>query len=110
VRGRFAFGDVPAEVEGFLLHHGRMLDAGEPMLRLDDGELEGCRRGAIFATMVHRLFDHASARAALLEQLRQRRSLPPPSAADPSGDPYDRLASQLRSALDWPTLARLAGR
>ena len=108
VRGHLAFGEVPAEVEGFLLHHGRMLDATEPVLRLDDGELEGCRDGATVATMVHRLFDHPSARGALLAPLRQKRGLPPPTAAGDSEDPYDRLARQLQAALDWPALRRLA--
>jgi adenosylcobyric acid synthase len=95
----------PARVEGFLLHHGRMIEPGEPLLQLDGGAGEGSRQGAIMASMVHRLFDHGSARAALLGFLRARRGLPPLAAAAPAReDPYDRLARELQSALDWPRM------
>ena len=110
VRGRLTFGEPPGEVEGFLLHHGRMVDAAEPVLRLEDGEPEGSRRGDIVATMVHRLFDHPSARAALIGPLRRRRGLAPPLAAGEPEDAYDRLARQVQSALDWPALRNLVGR
>lgn len=94
-----------ARVDGFWLHHGRMLGAADPLVHLDSGEPEGSRQGAILATMLHRLFDHASARGAFLDWLRERRGLPAASSEPRSEeDPYDRLARQLTAALDWPRL------
>jgi cobyric acid synthase len=92
-----------ARVEGFLLHHGRMLEATEPLLLLDGDLREGSRQDALMATMVHRLFDHPSARAAFLGWLREHRGLPAaPAAPEPREDPYERLARELQNALDWP--------
>jgi adenosylcobyric acid synthase len=104
VSGRLVFAS-DARVEGFWLHHGRMLDATDPLVQLDSGEAEGNRQGATLATMLHRLFDHASARTAFLEWLRERRGLAA-RASQPQAeeDPYDRLARQLTAALDWQRL------
>jgi adenosylcobyric acid synthase len=107
VRGQLAF-PSDARVEGFWLHHGRLLDTDEPLVRLEGGEPEGNRRGAILATMVHRVFDHATARHAFLSWLREQRGLPArPPQPEPSEDPYDRLAQQLTAALDWARLEPL---
>lgn len=104
VSGRLAFGHE-ARVEGFWLHHGRMLDATDPLVQLDGGEPEGNRQGSVMATMVHRLFDHESARAAFLDWLRRNRGLPSSlTQPEPREDPYDRLARQLTAALDWQRL------
>ncbi|HEY2733069.1 MAG TPA: cobyric acid synthase [Polyangiales bacterium] len=98
-----------ARVQGFELHHGRMLDAVDPIVTLDDGTLEGSRRGAVMASMLHRLFDQAPARQALLDSLRRRHQLPPPlAAASELLDPYDALADHVQGALDWPTLRAIA--
>ncbi|HKU43829.1 MAG TPA: cobyric acid synthase [Polyangiales bacterium] len=106
----FEPGAEAARVDGFLLHHGRMLDPAQPFLQLDGGVPEGSRNGPILATMLHRLFDHASARAALLRWLRARRGLPLAAAAQPEReDPYARLARELRAALDWPRVRTLVG-
>jgi adenosylcobyric acid synthase len=107
VRGRLALGP-DATVEGFFLHHGRMLEARRPLVQLESGEVEGNQDGATLATMIHRLFDHASARGVFLTWLRERRGVSAPigemAAAE---DPYDRLARQLTAALDWAVLERL---
>jgi adenosylcobyric acid synthase len=114
VRGELHWGRGVAQrlgrVEGFELHHGRMVgaDGAECALRLDDGQPEGCQRNGMLATMVHRVFDQPAARAALLDDLRARRSLTKPTAAQAPVDPYDRLAEHVRSALDWPALRRIA--
>ena len=98
-----------ARVEGFELHHGRMFDAQHPALQLDDGTPEGSTRGSIIASMLHRLFDQASARSALLDWLRGLRGLPVPTESSPSAsDPFERLADHVQSALDWPRLRQIA--
>jgi len=98
-----------AQMTGFELHHGRMLGAERPLLSMDDGTNEGSMRGAILASMLHRLFDHPSATRALLGWLRERTNQPQPSAAsEAAADPYDVLADQVRSAIDWPKLRAIA--
>jgi adenosylcobyric acid synthase len=100
---------VDARVEGFELHHGRMHGAEQPLLTLDDGRPEGSMRGAVLASMVHRLFDAAPARRALIAWLCARRGVPlPAAAAEQAGDPYDVLADHVQRALDWPTLRAIA--
>jgi adenosylcobyric acid synthase len=109
VRGTLAFGG-DATVEGFFLHHGRMLDAGRPLVRLENGEAEGNHDGGTLATMIHRLFDHASARGVFLAWLRERRGISAPvGEIVAEEEPYDRLARQLVAALDWGVLERMFG-
>jgi adenosylcobyric acid synthase len=104
-----------ARVEGFELHFGRLERAHDftargarPALRLDDGRDEGCTRGAIVATMVHRLLDRPEARDALLEKLRARRGLAAPAPAPARESPYDQLATRVTAALDFERLSAIA--
>jgi adenosylcobyric acid synthase len=97
-----------ARVVGFELHHGRMLGAEQPVFTFDDGSPEGSMRGAVLASMLHRLFDDASARRALLDWLRRRSQLPQPPAAGEAQDPYDVLAERVQGALDWAKLRAIA--
>jgi cobyric acid synthase CobQ len=103
-----AFGSS-ARVSGFVLHHGRLQDVrGQHALQLDDGSPEGHVRGAIVATMLHRLFDTQQARDALLRYLRARRGLPAaPTQAD-QPDPYEQLADHVQRHLDCAKLRALA--
>jgi adenosylcobyric acid synthase len=95
-------------VSGFVLHHGRMIDVqGAPALRLADGSAEGHARGAIVATMMHRLFDSPGARESVLRWLRARRGLGAPVAQQPPADPYDLLADHVQRHLDSERLRRL---
>jgi adenosylcobyric acid synthase len=107
--GMFSALGPDARVDGFELHHGRMLEAQNPALQLDDGETEGSVEGAIIASMLHRLFDQPSARSALCRWLRARRRLPAPQpTASGAPDPYERLADHVQRALDWPRLRAIA--
>jgi adenosylcobyric acid synthase len=102
-----AFGGS-AQVSGFVLHHGRLLDVrGEPALRLDDGQPEGHARGEVVATMLHRLFDTQAARDCLLAHLRARRGLTAPQRGASAADPYEQLADHLARYLDCDKLRRL---
>lgn len=112
VRGRLLWAASsqlePATLDGFELHHGRMIEPGEQAaVLLEDGRREGCCDGQVVATMIHRLFDHGSARAAVLSHLRALRGVPPPSATSEAADPYDALADHVRAALDWPALEQI---
>jgi adenosylcobyric acid synthase len=104
-----------ARVEGFELHFGRLERTGDfetsgagPALRLDDGRAEGCVKGSIIATMVHRVLDRSEARDAVLLHLRARRGLAAPPKAPPRASPYDELAARVTEALDFQRLAAIA--
>ena len=105
-------GDAP--LAGFLLHHGRLRDIqGAAAVWLDDdahGTPEGHVRGAVVASMLHRMFDASAARTALLTWLRKRRGLPlvPESSVERSADPYEILADHVQRHLDCDRLLALA--
>ena len=65
-------------------------------------------RGAIVATMVHRLLDLPAARDALLAKLRARRGLAAPPPEPPRASPYDQLAARVTAALDFERLSEIA--
>lgn len=98
-----------ARVEGFELHHGRMHGARQSVLTFDDGRPEGSMRGAVLASMVHRLFDVAAARRALLSFVCARRGVALPAApSEPPIDAYEQLADHVQAALDWPRVRAIA--
>jgi adenosylcobyric acid synthase len=105
------------QVEGFLLHHGRLHDVqGDAAVLLHDASRasqatpEGHVRGAVVASMLHRMFDGSAARVALLSWLRQRRGLPvaPALPAEAAADPYEILADHVQRHLDCDRLLALA--
>jgi len=109
--GRLSGLGSTARVEGFELHYGHMLGAEQPLLTLDDGSPEGSMRGSVLASMLHRLFDAASARRVLIEWLCAHRAMQPPTAAlEQPADAYDVLADHVRGSLDWPKLQAIVGR
>jgi adenosylcobyric acid synthase len=67
-------------------------------------------RGAVVASMVHRMFDTSGARSALLSWLRQRRGLTvmPAAPAEQAADPYEVLADHVQHHLDCDRLLALA--
>jgi cobyric acid synthase len=98
-----------------VLHFGRLERTSDfeasgagPALRLDDGRAEGCVKGSIIATMVHRVLDRSEARDAVLLHLCARRGLAAPPKAPPRASPYDELAARVTEALDFQRLAAIA--
>jgi cobyric acid synthase len=77
-------------------------------LLLDDGQAEGHARGAIVATMLHRLFDTQAARDAVLRHLRARRGIAAPEPGPTPPDPYDQLADHVQRHLDCDRLTALS--
>ena len=62
------------DVDGYLIHHGRVSTAGRAWVRLDEGA-EGCVSpdGRIRGTVVHGLFEHDGFRRRFLIELAARR-------------------------------------
>jgi adenosylcobyric acid synthase len=65
-----------ADVAGYLIHHGRVTVAGgDPLLRTDTGQLEGCKVGEVLGTTWHGLLEADGFRRALLAWVADRRGL-----------------------------------
>jgi adenosylcobyric acid synthase len=111
---------LAAEVGGYEIRHGRVAGAGaedrrrstgEELFIADDGELEGCRRGAVLGTSWHGVLEHDGFRRALLEhvaRLRGRRFVPGTgSFADAREARLDVLGDLVETHLDTKRLAAL---
>ncbi len=71
-----------------------------------DGAISG--DGVVIGTLVHGLLENDAVRAGLLRELARRKGLAAPGSA-PALDVYDRLADELRSALDVRLLYAIIG-
>lgn len=105
---------------GYEIHMGRTSGRNlRPIFRLDARsgksceEVEGClgAEGYILGTYMHGVFHNDGLRHALLEALAERKGARWPTAKSitPIGDPYDRLAAQVKASLDMNLIRRLAG-
>ena len=62
------------EASGYEIRHGRVArHGGEPLLRGDDGEPDGCRAGAVVGTSWHGALEHDAFRRALLGRVAAAR-------------------------------------
>ncbi len=94
-----------SRLEGYEIHMGRTEVNGKSFCTLEDGTKEGCVRDNVTGTYLHGLFDSGEFTKALLMDLAEKKGL------DPSGirgvrrkdyveAQYDKLADQVREALD----------
>jgi adenosylcobyric acid synthase len=68
--------------------------------------------GVVVGTLLHGILENDPVRAALLDHLRARRSLPPAPVArraEVRDAAYDRLARTIRDGLDWRRLCEIVG-
>lgn len=95
-----------AEIEGYEIHMGETtLDTcAAPLIRLDNGTMDGCRQGNVYGSYLHGFFDSVSCREALLQALAVQKGV---SLDTPALDlhsykqaQYDRLAASVRAHLD----------
>ncbi|HSM94229.1 MAG TPA: cobyric acid synthase [Anaeromyxobacteraceae bacterium] len=109
-------------VEGYEIHMGTVGrdDGGPPAFAIHERNGRACSAadgavsadGAVVGTLIHGILENDPVRAALLDHLRARRSLPPVPVvrrAEARDAAYDRLARTLRDGLDWRALCRIAG-
>jgi adenosylcobyric acid synthase len=100
--------DPLPEVEGFELHHGRSqrLEGGDCAPLLVDGALgwwaaSGSRGGLVAGTYLHGIFENGPWRRRWLNQLRQRRNLPPlPEDQPHHGRQLEALLDRLADAFE----------
>jgi len=106
---------VGCEVAGYEIHMGRSerLVGCRPAFVLRDGKEEGAGSlcGTIFGTYLHGVFDNDGFRRSWLNMLRLRRGRPPLAAAAVYNkeNVYNRLAAEVRPALDMDSIYGLLG-
>ena len=90
-----------------------VLDEGTvPLLRLDNGDLDGCVSGNVFGCYIHGFFDTVASRRAFLELVCRRKGI---SSADLTVMDYDEykqqqfdiLADAVRRNLDMELIYRI---
>ncbi len=113
VRGQVENGPFcGAELDGYEIHMGRTEQWGAPFCRLENGQEEGCRQGAVFGTYLHGLFDTGELTRKLGRWLCERKGLDmetytPVSRQAYKEKQYERLAQALREALDMDAIYRI---
>ena len=101
-----------ARLEGYEIHMGRTQVDGEPFCRLEDGRAEGCAAGHVYGTYLHGLFDTGESTARLADLLCKTKGIDPAGAAPLSHRAFqerefDRLAEEVRAALDMDAIYRM---
>jgi adenosylcobyric acid synthase len=118
--GWFASNKNAPEISGYEIHMGSVTptDTDTPAFtivsrngeyaRYADGAVSSARN--VIGTMLHGIFENASIRSALLDELRRRRGLPTPSGTVAGrDDEYNRLAATVKAAIDMPALRNIIG-
>ena len=99
-------------VDAYEIHTGRTAVKGAPFSKLTDGTLDGCRKGNIFGTYLHGLFDTGEMTEALARYMCKLKGIDYTSAAPVTRREhlerqYDILADTVRSALDMDAVYRM---
>ena len=101
-----------AVLDGYEIHMGETAAVGDAFCRLENGREDGCRKGNVYGTYLHGLFDSGEAVEKLAGWLCERAGIPKehaacrPRRADRNNQ-YDLLASGLREALDLDRIYRI---
>ncbi len=118
--GWFAADENAQDISGYEIHMGSVTptDADAPAFtvvarnneyaRYADGAVSSA--GNLVGTMIHGIFENASIRTALLDELRRRRNLPALGGVVPNRDEeYARLAATVKASIDLRTLRDIIG-
>lgn len=99
-------------LEGYEIHMGDTGTQEVPFCILEDGRADGCRRGTVFGTYLHGLFDTGELTVKLAAWLCERKGISPGDAAPLSHrayqeTQYDRLAEGVRQSVNLPEIYRI---
>lgn len=99
-------------IDGYEIHMGATQVRGEPFCRLEGGGADGCRKGNVFGTYLHGLFDSGETIEKLAAWLCRRKGIAAESAAPEPRSvyrdrQYDLLADGVRAALDMDAVWRI---
>lgn len=104
-----------AALEGYEIHCGttERAEGALPLLRLEDGTLDGCQNGDIYGCYLHGFFDSEAAREAVLHALAEKKgavlNVRPFDWKTYKEQQYDLLADALEKSLDFSMICRIAG-
>ena len=105
-----------AELEGYEIHCGATTrgEGAGPLIRIEDGALDGCQSGNVYGCYLHGFFDSESCRRAVLGALAQRKGVTlearPFDWKAHKERQYDALAQTLREHLDMRLIRRVVDR
>lgn len=104
---------LTAPVQGYEIHMGRttLAEGAQPLVRLDDGQADGCQQGSVYGTYLHGFFDAAPCRRGVLEALCRRKGVRLDQAdfdwKTYKEKQYDLLADGVRENLDLAQIYRI---
>lgn len=98
-------------VKGYEIHHGHTETNEKPYLIRGDETVVGVRRHNVWGTYLHGIFDNAPFRRAVLNEIRQKKNLPPlPVTRGRTLDAeLDRLADHIEASVDMNRIYRCMG-
>jgi adenosylcobyric acid synthase len=102
-----------AELAGYEIHMGvtRLKGGAKPLLRLFNGDLDGCQFGSVYGTYLHGFFDSAECRERVLNALCARKgvslNVDAFDFAAYKDRNYDLLAQGVRDALDMGLIYKI---
>ena len=102
-----------AELEGYEIHMGRTerANGAKPLVRLENGLLDGCQQGNVYGSYLHGFFDTEACRKAVLGALAAQKGVS--LTADVldrrayKESQYDLLAKAVRENLDMQRIYRI---
>lgn len=105
-------------ISGYEIHMGQTVrDGAAPVFRIEQRSQQACANndgalsadGNVIGTYIHGLFHNGEFRAALLDELAQRKGLvfAPSSGQFSNDEQYDRLAAHVRGSLDMQLIRRV---
>lgn len=104
-----------AKLDGYEIHMGETQVRGETFCTLSNGTSDGCVAGTVFGTYLHGLFDTGELTQRLAEYLCRRKGISVQTAcvqtrAQYAQQQYDKLAEQVRPALDLDAIYQIMRR
>lgn len=102
-----------AELEGYEIHMGRTerANGAKPLVRLENGLLDGCQQGNVYGSYLHGFFDTEACRQAVLGALAAQKGVSltadVPDRRAYKESQYDLLAKAVRENLDMQRIYRI---
>ncbi len=119
VSGKIIFEDgdldlLGSDVDGYEIHMGKttLLDGAKPLVKLSNGEFDGCARGNVYGSYLHGFFDNTSCRSAVLSSVCKAKGidfseLSSFDYASYKKEQYDKLADSVRKNLDMELIYKI---